>query len=426
MCQQGGSWNLSKGKILLIAQNFYPEIGSAGNRMKNIYQMLRKQGFEVTILTNEPSYPNKKMYEDEKFWDDPQLNEDAHIHRVNVRNRKYSSSMANRLLYYLEMTLKMILFVLGDRNKYSNVFVTSPPIFIGLVGIIAKLRYKAKLLLDIRDLWPESLKGVGVFNNRFIIWTAARFETFLYKTADTIIVNSPGFIEYISKKAKIDAETIKYMPNSAASHELNLEEEKGSDEFKVIYTGNLGLAQDVDFLTELCQRMHEHRIKLNIVGYGYRKKELVQFIKKQKLNNITFVTPTTRAECLRLNKEHDVGIVSLNDKEVFDTVLPGKIVDYMITGLPIVAAVSGYAKKMIEKHETGYVSEKRDIDEIIEYILFLKTHADIRKKLSLNCTNLIKAQFLWEENIHVLISSMETQPDEVPLVSYTKTKVEKV
>ena len=83
-------------------------------------------------------------------------------------------------------------------------------------------------------------------------------------------------------------------------------------------------------------------------------------------------------------------------------------------------------KKMIEKHETGYVSEKRDIDEIIAYILFLKNHADIRKKLSLNCTNLIKAQFLWEENIHVLISSMETQPDEVPLVSYTKTKTEKV
>lgn len=417
---------MSKGKILLIAQNFYPEIGSAGNRMKNIYQMVKREGYDVTILTNEPSYPNKKMYEDEMFWDDPLLNGDAGVHRVKVRNRKYSFSMFNRLLYYLEMTIKMILFVLSDRNKYSNVFVTSPPIFIGLVGIIAKFRYKTKLILDIRDLWPESLKGVGVFNNRFIIWVAALFELFLYKQADTIIVNSPGFIQYISEKAKIDTEAIRYMPNSAAEDELSFEHKKNPDEFKVIYTGNLGLAQDVGFLKELSMKLHQHGILLNIVGYGFRKKELVGYIKENGLTNVTFVSPTTRNQCLRLNKEHDVGIVSLNDQEVFDTVLPGKIVDYMISGLPIVAAVSGYAKQMIEEHEVGFVSEQRNIDEIIQYIFNLKEDADARNRLSLNCINLIKSQFLWEENIQMLMTSLDAKPHGIPLLNYNKTKVEKV
>lgn len=160
---------MSKTKVLIITQNFHPEIGSHANRMNNIFQLLQIDGYEVSVLTTEPSYPNKHLYEDEKFWNNKSLNDHENIHRVHVKNRKYAFSMLNRLIHYIEISLKMLFFVLFDKQKYDAVFVTSPAIFMAFVGVIAKIKYKSKFILDIRDLWPESLKGVGVFNNKWII-----------------------------------------------------------------------------------------------------------------------------------------------------------------------------------------------------------------------------------------------------------------
>lgn len=395
---------MQKNNILVISQNFYPEIGSAGNRIKNIYQLLKEEGYDVTVLTIEPSYPNKTVYESEKFWDDESLNNDKNIKRVNVRNRKYAFSIFNRLLFYFEVAIKILFFVLFDKKKYSIIFVSSPPIFIGFVGLIAKYRYNAKMILDIRDLWPESLKGVGVFNSKLIIKVFSYFEVLLYKKADHLIVNSVGFIDYISKKAKLNKKSIKFMPNSSRIRELELIKEKqDKSTYKVIYTGNIGLAQDVDFLKELSLKLDEQNIEFSIVGYGLRKNELTNFIKEHKLQNVYFHSPITREECLCLNRSHDVGLISLTNKEVFDTVLPGKLIDYMLSGLPVVAAVSGYAKEMIDKYETGFVSEGRDTDEIINDILYLRDHPAIREQKRNNCIKLINSKFLWEDNIKVLL-----------------------
>lgn len=111
------------------------------------------------------------MYKDKDFWDESSLHLNVEtIHRVKISNRKYSRSVLNRLIYYLEVAFRMLLFVMRKRRGYDLVFVTSPPIFVGIVGVVAKWRFKSKLLLDIRDLWPESLKGVGVFNYKPIIF----------------------------------------------------------------------------------------------------------------------------------------------------------------------------------------------------------------------------------------------------------------
>ena len=112
---------MAKHRVLLITQNFYPEIGSAGNRMKNIFQLLQQEEYDVKVLTTEPSYPNKNIYSDEQFWDDRQMNESQNVHRISVRNRKYSINMFNRLIYYIEVATKMLFFVLFDREKYDVV-----------------------------------------------------------------------------------------------------------------------------------------------------------------------------------------------------------------------------------------------------------------------------------------------------------------
>jgi glycosyltransferase involved in cell wall biosynthesis len=404
-CQ--GANSMTK-KVLLISQGFYPEIGSAGNRMKNIFQLLEQEGYTVNVLTTEPSYPNKNLYKDEKFWNEEGLNENTFVKRVKVKNRKYSTSIFNRLIYYLEIALRMFLYVIKDKEKYDFIFVSSPPIFVGFVGVLAKFRYKKKLILDIRDLWPESLKGVGVFNYKIIIAFFRMLEKFLYRRSDHIIVNSLGFKKYICDSAGVMSDKIGFMPNSARLSEIQSMPFSPKDEkFKVIYTGNLGLAQDVEILKELALKLGAENIHLSIVGYGMKRAELVAFVRKNQLTNVRFYSPVTREECLRLNVEHDVGIVSLNDKEVFKSVLPGKIVDYMICRLPIVASVSGYAKEIIEREKVGLVSESHNSKQLLEHICYLAKHPDVRKQMAENEGNYIMEQFLWEKNIQVLTSMLE-------------------
>lgn len=397
--------------ILIISQSFYPEIGSAGNRMKNIFQLLTDKGYKVSVITTEPTYPNKKIYMEDSFWNEPNINNDTeNINRIKVANRKYSRSIFNRLLYYLEIAFRMLFYIVKDKRKFDVIFVSSPPIFIGIVGLIAKFRYKSQLILDIRDLWPESLKGVGVFDNKVILNVFGFIEKLLYIKSDQIIVNSYKFKKYIQLKAKVEPSKIGFMPNSARLTELSdpfINDRKVKKDFKVIYTGNIGLAQDVEILKALASNLSTYNIKLSIIGYGIKRSELKEYITNKKLTNVQFYSPVTRKECFELNMQHQVGFVSLNDKEVFDTVLPGKLVDYMTCGLPIVASVSGYSKDIIEKEKVGLVSTTRDIHEIIGHILFLYHNSEVREEFSKNSKEFVRKTFLWEQNIQELINRVE-------------------
>ena len=163
-------------KILLITQNFYPEIGSASNRAKNIYAALKEKGYEVTVLTTEPNYPNRNLYNDEAFWDED-ISEDD-IVRIQLSVRKYTSSIFRRLIFYLEMMWKFIFYNFKLKKDYDVVFATLPSIFIGIASIIAKMRQRATFILDIRDLWPETLLGIKRFDNKLILKMAYGLESF--------------------------------------------------------------------------------------------------------------------------------------------------------------------------------------------------------------------------------------------------------
>jgi glycosyltransferase involved in cell wall biosynthesis len=393
-------------RVLIISQHFYPEIGSHANRIKHLYMQLKKENFDVSVLTTEPSYPNKKIYDNGDFWDEESLNSEAeNIIRIEITNRKYSNSIFNRLFYYLEIALKFLLLIAKDKKQYDYIFVTSPPIFTGFVGLFAKYRYKCKFILDIRDLWPESLKGVGVFNNSFILKFFGSLEKVLYRRSDKIVINSMGFQEYIMKKAEIPSSKILFLPNSAMKEELASLDKKESGTKKVIYAGNLGLAQDTELINKLAPLLDNLDIKLTIIGYGINKKDLINSIKKYK--NVTIIKPVTRKEVFKIISEHDIGLVTLKNKEVFKTVLPGKIIDYMTCGVPIVGVIDGYAKNIVEKEGVGIASSSNDPMQIMNHIKTLLDDDVLRRQMSKRAQKVILKNFYWETNIVKLVEYMK-------------------
>jgi len=392
-------------RVLIISQHFYPAIGSHANRIKHLYMLLGKNNFDVTVLTTEPSYPNKKIYQNGEFWDEESLNRgNDNIIRIGISSRKYSNHILNRLFYYLEIAFKFIFLILKDKQKYDYIFVTSPPLFTGFVGLFAKYRYKTKFILDIRDLWPESLKGVGVFDNAFVLMFFGALEKILYKKSDKIVINSMGFKEYIQMKAGIPESKILFIPNGVVKEELAPINKGKKKSRKLIYAGNLGLAQNTEIIHQLVPLLAEQNIQLTIIGYGVNRKKLVDSIKTYK--NVTFIKPVTKKQCFKIIAEHDLSLVTLKDKDVFKTVLPGKIIDYMTCGVPIVGVVDGYAKDLINSEGVGIALHDSNPQQIMAQIIKLLDDNLARNKMSRKAQRLILHHFNWETNITSLIEYM--------------------
>lgn len=394
-------------KVLIMSQNFYPEIGSAGNRMKNIFKFLGDSGYEVDILTTEPTYPTKKIYEDVEFWDEQSLNEKTNnVKRIKISDRNHSKTFFSRLIFYLEMYLKFIVEVLINREKYDVVFVTSPPIFVAMVGVLAKWRFKARLILDIRDLWPESLKGVRVFDYKIVHFIFGRVELWIYRMSNEIIINSLGFKDHMILKRGVSPNKIHFMPNSAREEEITRKSRK-TDKFKVIYAGNIGMAQNGLLLIDIAERLEKENVGFTIIGYGVNRQKVYDEIKKRNLTNVEFVSPTTRKHCLDIISDHQAGIVTLNEEPVFETVLPGKIIDYMTCGVPIVASVAGFSKQLIDNENVGFALESNRVDELIGKILLLKRNEKLWEEFSRNGNKYVENNFSWEDNINVLVNRIQ-------------------
>ena len=204
-------------KILIITQNFYPEVGSGANRLTKIAQYLTQNNMQVTVLTTDPNYPNRNLYENVEKNDE--LLGIHRVIRIETKANNYTKNMFKRLLLYLEMTRKLLGAIRQLDEKTDAIFITSPPIFMAFVGWYAKRKLKKPLIADIRDLWPDSLAGVEVFSNPFFLKMAYKLEAFMYRISDAFIINSEGFLADVKQKISHE-KPIAFMPNSLCKEEL--------------------------------------------------------------------------------------------------------------------------------------------------------------------------------------------------------------
>lgn len=397
-------------KILIITQNFYPEVGSGANRMTQITKYLTKHGFQVTVLTTDPNYPNRNLYEN------VEKNDEAlgihRIIRIETKVTDYTKNMFKRLSLYLEMTRKLMHAVKHLEEEVDTILITSPPIFMAFAGWYAKRRLKKPLIADIRDLWPDSLAGVQVFSNKLLLKVAYRLEAFLYKIADVIIINSEGFLEDIKQKTN-HQKPIAFMPNSLCEQEFafakrETKEKQPGEPWKVIYAGNLGLAQNIHKMIDLAIEYRESKhIEFQIMGYGAKAQEIEKRINNLDLPYIRFIKGATRDEAWRRIQAGDIAYVTLIDHKVFEHVLPGKIIDYMAMGKPILGDLSGYGAKIIEEANCGFAPKERTVQALKTALDQMIEEESVRKQMQENGQKYALEHFSWEKNIHVLRKMLE-------------------
>ena len=384
-------------KILLITQNFYPEIGSGANRLKNLYKYLSKN-HKVEVLTTHPSYPNAKMYEEDKYWNDTEISQSRDIMRLKMRMDKQSKSMFLRLLYYFELSYKVWVYVKEYQHLYDCIYVTSPNIFIPWAAFFQKRNRSVKRILEVRDLWPDSVKDVEKLNINLFFPILKLMEKLLYKASDKIVINNEGFRKYI--KEMVRNKEILYLPNAFTEEEVAFEEV--GKNFRVIYTGNIGFAQSYEKLQELATRLEAEKIDFKIIGYGMNAHLFKSYIDFNDFKYVTFEEEKTREECLVDIRQSNIQLSILKDSEVFLNVLPGKVIDGIASGVPIVTNLGGFTGELVNGNKVGYAKEGATTDELVSAILKIKEDRALELTLRKNSRKLLETDFLWEININKL------------------------
>jgi glycosyltransferase involved in cell wall biosynthesis len=244
-------------------------------------------------------------------------------------------------------------------NQVDVVWGTTPPLFQGLSAwLLARLK-GVGFLYEVRDLWPKFAVAVGVLRNPLLIWLSESLERFLYRRADRIVINSPGFRDHVIERGGKAVELIpngvdvEMFSNGFESDLLKIEA-KPSGKFIVLYAGAHGEANDLGVVLEAASTLVENKeISFVFIGDGKEKLSLIERTLELGLNNVAFYPPVSKGEMPGVLASANICLAILKPIEAFKTTYPNKVFDYMAAGKPVVLAIDGVIRKVVEEAGAG-------------------------------------------------------------------------
>jgi glycosyltransferase involved in cell wall biosynthesis len=255
------------------------------------------------------------------------------------------------------------------------VVATSPPLVAALPGWLAARAKRARLVFEIRDLWPESAVTTGVLREGSLLTRILyRLERWACRVADRVNVLTPAFRDDLVRRGLAPAEKIVFVPNgadldlfrpgprdNAARRELGW-----GNRFVVMYAGAHGRANALRQLLDAAERLRDRPdILVATVGDGPERAGLEEEARRRGLANVMFSGPQPKARMAELVNACDVGAAVLQDNPTFRTVYPNKVFDYMACGRPTLLAIDGVARQLVcEEARAGVFARPEDPDAL--------------------------------------------------------------
>jgi glycosyltransferase involved in cell wall biosynthesis len=399
--------------ILLIHQAFAALDEPGGTRHHEFARYLAAQGHRVTIIASPVSYltgdaalrptPLKKRAEEKEG-------------RVSIlRAYTYQAlhkSFVHRVFSFLSFMFSSFWIGLTVRNV-DVVWGTSPPIFQGVTAwLLARLK-GAKFLFEVRDLWPQFAIAVGVLTDPTLIRMSEWLERFLYRHADRMIVNSPGFVAHVtgrgSKNAALipngaDPEMFDPLANGIAFRQSN----KLKNKFVVLYAGAHGISNDLDVALEAAKLLEDVRaIHFVFLGDGKEKPNLQARAAKMELKNVLFLPPVPKREMAVALAGADACLAILKPLEEYKTTYPNKVFDYMAAGRPVALAIDGVIREVVEAAGCGVFAKPGNAEALAGAIRQLESDRDRALTMGLSGRQYLEENFSREAIARALAQLLE-------------------
>lgn len=344
-----------------------PEM-SGGTRHYDFAKELVKRGHSVTIVASSfhySKYQEMKEYDGKDF-----LQENVNgVNFIWIKTPSYLGNGIGRVLNMLSYTLK-VLKIIPKLNLFKPDIIVGSSVHLFAVWAAYKLskRYSTSFVMEVRDLWPQTLIDMGISKWHPFIIFLGWMEKYLYKKADKIISNLPYAYDYLEKF--VDKDKFIWISNGVDLINIKYVPKQKSEKFIISYTGALGIANNLQILLKIAKKLQYKRdIFFRIVGSGIEKDKLKFFAKENNLENVSIEDPVPKNEVSMILENSDVLFFNLKDSPVFKYgISSNKLFDYMASGRVIIFSTKA-KNNPIKDADAGYSIIPDDIEELEKTIL---------------------------------------------------------
>ena len=383
-------------KILYVSQYFPPEMGAPSARAAELAQHWANTGHAVSILTGFPNHPTGVVPAE---WQGRLRRLAFHekVGMVNVYrtwlwplpNRKAHERMRNYASFAISSALRGM-----SLSRPDVIIATSPQLLVGLAGWWLAFARRIPFVFEVRDLWPESLPAVGMGDENSVLHRSlSAVSNFLYRHSDHIVVVAPAFKEYLIQRRQVPAEKISVVENGvetdlfspgAPGANSSLRHELGANgKFLVCYVGTMGMAHGLETLLDAAAQLQKENVDVRflLIGEGAVKERIKALAQTRGLANVRFLDQQPHDKIPAFISASDACLVLLRKTEIFKTVIPTKMLEFMSCGRPVILGVDGQARKIVEEAEAGIVIEPENSAALVAAIQRLAADPNLGQKL---------------------------------------------
>lgn len=359
-------------RVLYFHQHFSTPSGSTGTRSYEMARRLITKGHQVTMVCG--SYGGAKSGLTSEFVNGIRRGAVDGIDVIEL-HLPYSNydSLAKRSLIFLNFALRSIRLALT--LHYDLLFATSTPLTAGIPGIVASFLLRKRFVFEVRDLWPELPRAMGVVRNPAVLWAMRVLEWLSYRTAVGCVGLSPGIVKGIEKLGVCPQDVV-MVPNGCDLDTFHPEGDRlrpegtAETDFLAVFSGAHGLANGLDAVLDaaaVLKRRGRRDIKIILVGDGKLKPELKKRAAAEGLDNCLFLDPIPKTELTALLRGADAGLMILaNVPAFYFGTSPNKFFDYIAAGLPVLNNYPGWLAGLINENDCGIPVEPGNAEQFAD------------------------------------------------------------
>lgn len=366
--------------ILFLTHYFPPEVNAPATRTFEHCRRWVKAGHKVTVITCAPNCPTGVVFDGyDNEWRSEDWIEGIRVIRLwtwLAPNKGFLKRVVNFLSYMLHAA--------WEARRVSDVdllVATSPQLFCGWAGVFAR-RKNVPFVLEIRDLWPESIVAVGAMRRNFLIRALEWLEKKLYQSADHIVTVGDDYRQGLLERG-VAPDDISVIPNGVDLNQFShadgsrvRQELAAGNRFVCGYIGTVGMAHGLEVILSAAERLKQQGrddIQFWIVGEGARRSELEQLAAEKGLTNVRFTGLLPKEQMPAVISACDACLVHLRGADLFSTVMPSKVFEYMALNVPIVMGVRGQACDIVEQGRAGIPMTPDDPQSLLDCIEHIRT-----------------------------------------------------
>lgn len=358
-------------RLIFLTQWFDPEPTFKGALFANA---LADRGYEVEVVTGFPNYPGGKLYDGFRLrLFQREKHGSADVMRVYLYP-SHSQSALGRACNYLSFMLTAFCYIAFGARRADVIYCYHPPMTVGLAAAFAGFLRRTPFVIDIQDMWPDTLAATGMVGQSRILRWIGGLCNWVYGRAAHVVVLSPGFATSLSKKS-VPESKVSVIYNwadaaaAAGAPAVSRNSESRTDRFQILFAGNMGRAQGLDTVLDAAKIVESQRgtqLDFALIGGGVETDRLKQRVAAENISNVRFLPRVPMAEIGGYLQAADCLLVCLRDDPLFRITVPSKTQAYMAAGKPILMGVAGDAADLVKRSGCGHVCLPEDATALAE------------------------------------------------------------